>query len=76
MISRKNSCAGREQALRLDLGRHRIVETGLRLLHVRDRDEADLEASLRLLELARDRLTRRYGRCEIVLGREHVEVAL
>jgi hypothetical protein len=45
-------------ALRLDLRRHGIVITGLGLLHVGDRNEADFEASLRLLELARDRFAR------------------
>jgi len=46
------------------------------LLHVGDRDQADLEALLGLLELAAERLQRRFGRGQRVLGREHVEVAL
>ena len=49
---------------------------GARFLHVGDRDQADLEALLRLLELTVDRLQRRVGGRQRILGREHVEIGL
>ena len=52
MISRKNSCDASYQPLGFDLQRDGLVEPRLNLLNVGDRDQADLEAPLRLLELA------------------------
>ena len=64
----------RQQSLRLDLEGDGIVVAGLRLLHVRDRDQADLETPLRLLELPGHAVACRDGRREIVFGGKNVEV--
>ena len=66
----------RERALGRDHAGGRAVVRRTRLLHVGDRDQADFEALLRLLELAVDRLECRRRRGQRVVGREHVEVAL
>src|SRR5690606_33979008 len=67
---------GREEALGLDLRGDRAVERGLRLLDVGSRDQTHLEAPLRLLELALERLSSNDLGFERVLGREHVEIRL
>ena len=48
----------------------------LGFLHVRDGDETDLEALLRLLELARDGFQRRLSGVKGVAGGQHAEVGL
>ena len=57
-------------------GRGRLIVRGARFLHVGDRDQADLEALVRLLELARERFERRLRGVDGVLRGEHIEVAL
>ena len=59
-----------------NLIRGRLVVRGLRLLHSRDRDQADFEALFRLLELAGDRGAVRVDGEETILGGQYVEVAL
>jgi hypothetical protein len=53
VISRSRKRVRRQLALRLDFVGRRLVECGLRLLHVGHGDQADLEALLGLLQLAR-----------------------
>ena len=56
--------------------RRGLVARRLRFLHVRDRDEADLEALVRLIELARERIERGLLGLDGVLRGQHAEVAL
>ncbi len=66
---------GGELALRGDQVRGGGVARGARFLHVGDGDEADFEALVGLLELARNRVERRLLRLHVVQRGEHVEVA-
>ena len=74
--SRSSSLRGSQCALRLNDGRSRLIVRSARFLHVGDGDQADLEALVRLLELARERFERRLRGVDGVLRGEHVEVAL
>ena len=65
---------GGQLALRGDDGGGRAVARSLGFLHIGDGDQADLEALLGLLELARDRFERGVLRRDLVLGGEDVEV--
>ena len=62
--------------LRLNDGRSGLIVRGARFLNVGDGDQTDLEALVRLLELARERFERRLRGVDGVLRGEHVEVAL
>ena len=63
-----------ERALGGDHRRGRRVARGLRLLHVGNGDQADLEALVGLVELARDGLERGLVGHQVVIGRQHREV--
>ncbi len=65
-----------ERALRGDDTGRRAIVGSAGFLHVGDRNQADLEALLGLLELPGDRLERRFGRRQRVLGGQHVEICL
>src|SRR6202050_509065 len=67
---------GRKRAFGRDDGGGRLIVRGLRLLHVGDGDEADLEALVGLLELVADRLVRGLLRLKIIARREYGEVRL
>ena len=54
----------------------RLVMSSARFLHVCDRDQADLEALVRLFELSREGFERRLCGVDRVLGGQHVEIAL
>ena len=65
-----------EHPLGGDDGGGGAVVRGAGLLNVGDRDQPDLKALLRLLELAGDRLQGRIGCRQGVLGGQHVEIGL
>ena len=67
---------GSQCALRCNDGRSCLIVRSARFLNVSDGNQTDLEALVRLLELARERFERRCRRVDGVLSGEHVEVAL
>ena len=68
--------SGGQGAFRRDHRRGAAVVSGARFFHIGDGDQADFVARLRLIELALDGSQRHLLRLEIVLGGEHIEVAL
>jgi hypothetical protein len=75
VISRSSSCVEASCAWR-DHGRRAAVVRGARFLHVGDGDQADFVALFGLIELVVHRGQIALLRIEVILGGEHVEIAL